>query len=162
MGRSKVHASNVGQIRDLKNGNITTQFHVTYDDFFSTVASKNENIALDNTWTHLFQFTSEDVRDPNGVDDMPELSDEWLTPDELEDRRRTAPRRIHRVGLEERDEQRQNLNQNVDREEERIEFDENVQDNPQMNDETEIDINRRRKQGSRGSSKKSNQSLEGD
>ena len=91
MGRSKVHVSSVGQLRNLTTGNITIQFHVTYDDFFSAVAAKNENVALDKTWTHLFQFTSEDVRDPTGQDDVPDLTDEWLTPRELEARKKISP-----------------------------------------------------------------------
>lgn len=47
MGRSRVHAATVGLIRNLKTGNIMTQFHVTYDDFFTTAASTNADIGLD-------------------------------------------------------------------------------------------------------------------
>lgn len=41
--------------------------------------------------THLFQFSSEDYRDPLEIDDIPELNEEWLTREKIDNRRRTPP-----------------------------------------------------------------------
>mmetsp|Transcript_18227 Transcript_18227/g.25727 ORF Transcript_18227/g.25727 Transcript_18227/m.25727 type:complete len:139 (-) Transcript_18227:2365-2781(-) len=59
LGRSRVHASNIGMDRNLRTGNITSQFHVVYDDYFTTIGSKEQNIGLSDTWNHLFQFFQE-------------------------------------------------------------------------------------------------------
>ena len=100
VGRSRVHASTVGLIRNFKTGNITTQFHVTYDDFFTTAASTNTNISLEETWPHLFQFMSEDLRgEDEQRDDLPELSSDWLTELEQEGRRNRHPDRPARLGI---------------------------------------------------------------
>ena len=139
MGRSKVHASNIGQIRNLTTGNITTQFHVVYDDFFSTVSSTNENISLDNTWSHLFQFMSEDVRDPDELDRIPRLADEWLTNEELSERNRVPPQRPHRVSVEMPD-YNQPPNPRADQNENGLEFEDgNNDENPQMDEQDNQD-----------------------
>jgi hypothetical protein len=39
LGRSKKHASTIGQICNLSTGSVSTQFHVVYDDWFSTLPS---------------------------------------------------------------------------------------------------------------------------
>ena len=96
VGRSRVHASNVGQIRNLKTGNITTQFHVTYDDYFTTAASNHDNISLEETWTHLFKYMSEDLRDPADIDEIPRLAEEWLTDEERNNRNEGDRRHIDR------------------------------------------------------------------
>ena len=69
LGRSKTHALNIGLIRNLKTGRISTQYHVVYGDYFTTIASNNENIALEDTWNHLFQFISENL--VNDVNETP-------------------------------------------------------------------------------------------
>ena len=102
MGRSKLHASARGLIRNLTTGNITTQFHITYDDFFTTAASTNTNISLLETWSHLFQFMREDLRgEDEQRDDIPELSDEWLADEEREGRRTRQPIQPLRLGIRE-------------------------------------------------------------
>lgn len=72
---------------------------MTYYDYFSTVVSTNENIAMENTRTHLFQFMSEDFQESSEIDNIPELDEEWLTPAELEARRRITPQPRMRIGL---------------------------------------------------------------
>ena len=79
MGRSRVHAATVGLIQNLKTGNITTQFHVTYDDFFTTATSTSTNVSLEETWPHLFKYMSEDLRGDEEREDLPEMAEEWLT-----------------------------------------------------------------------------------
>ena len=49
LGRSNSHASNISLIRNLTTGNMSSQFHVTYDDFFLTLSSINENIQMEPT-----------------------------------------------------------------------------------------------------------------
>lgn len=46
---------------------------------------------MEPTWTHLFQFSSEDYREPSEIDNIPELDEEWLTQEELDNRRRQSP-----------------------------------------------------------------------
>ena len=40
MGASKLHASTVGVIRNLRTENLSPQFHVVYDNFFETVHAR--------------------------------------------------------------------------------------------------------------------------
>ena len=85
VGRSRSHASTVGLIRNLKTGNISTQFHTVYDDYFTTVGATEENIALTNTWPHLFQFSYEDSIEGNeNSESIPSLENEWLNENEIE------------------------------------------------------------------------------
>ena len=49
LGRSPRHASDIGLIRNLKTGFISSQYHVVYDDFFTTVTSNSDNEAPE-TW----------------------------------------------------------------------------------------------------------------
>ena len=113
LGRSRTHASSIGLIQNLETGNISCQFHVTFDDYFTSVGSTQDNVALEDTWTHLFKFMSEDYREPSEIDNLPELEQGWLTIREIEDRRRITPQRRIRLGIpDEDDEVREQPEQN--------------------------------------------------
>ena len=90
LGRSKTHASSIGLIRNLKTGKVSSQFHVVYDDFFTTVHSEEENIALNENWMQLFKFTSECFSEDG--DKAPQIESEWLENTELQARSRPAMR----------------------------------------------------------------------
>ena len=75
LGVSKQHSSNIGQILNLNTGAVSPQFHVVYDDLFSTVP--NAELATpyiadfdDATWRKLVE-TGHDRRledeDANGA-----------------------------------------------------------------------------------------------
>ena len=53
LGYSKEHASTVGLLRNIRTGHISPQFHVVYDETFSTVASEN-TLDLSEQWIDLF------------------------------------------------------------------------------------------------------------
>ena len=88
MGYSEEHASSVGLILNLKTKRISPQFHVIYDDYFTTVRSVDDtdNIALNSLdWDTLYSRLPHD-RVVSDEQDIPELSDEWLTPVEITDK----------------------------------------------------------------------------
>jgi hypothetical protein len=80
-----MHASTVGLVRNLQTGSITPQFHMVYDDFFETVHS--EEGQEPEKWGELLEF-GRFKSDYDDEDYVPELSDEWLNPDDLRDRER--------------------------------------------------------------------------
>ena len=83
LGASPLHASTVGLVRNLRTGNISPQFHVVYDDFFETVHSPEDDPPL--VWQELIAFHSQ-KSEYDDEDYVPELSDEWLTEEELKER----------------------------------------------------------------------------
>ena len=93
LGRSRRHASTVGLIRNLNTGSITTQFHVVYDDYFTTISSTKSNIAEDNSFGRLWNHAREDVLPPDQQDEPPALSDEWRDSEELRRRRQSEQQR---------------------------------------------------------------------
>ncbi len=76
-------ASSVELSRNLARGSISTQFHVVYDNWFSTVTSngaktpENGEELLTISWVQI-------EGDANNV--IPELSEEWLDDQELAER----------------------------------------------------------------------------
>ena len=97
LGRSRSHASSVGLIRNLNTGSISTQFHVVYDDFFTTVSSNEQNMALVETWPHLLKFSCEDLLFDDDTRELaPPLENEWLTTEEARLRTiKLIPRRVN-------------------------------------------------------------------
>ena len=83
MGASPVHASTVGLVRNLQTGSITPQFHCVYDDFFETVYA-DANVQPPE-WNDL--IVTNRFRSAIDADADPGLTDEWLSPEELHDRR---------------------------------------------------------------------------
>ncbi len=61
LGRSDEHASNIGLIRNLKTGAISAQFHVVYDNHFTTVDSDHtaDNLPVPPAFHHLMEFSRE-------------------------------------------------------------------------------------------------------
>ena len=100
MGRSKAHASSVGLIRNIETGSITSQFHVVYDDRFSTVKSgwmdQDQKIKIE-IWKKLFQGSREHLLENEQDEPLPELSDEWLTDEEKKNKRRRLNKEKTRI-----------------------------------------------------------------
>ena len=69
LGRSKTHASSVGLIKNIETGGVSSQFHVVYDDHFSTrqVNSIPEAPDLPREWIELFKYEREKYYDDDDV-----------------------------------------------------------------------------------------------
>jgi hypothetical protein len=89
LGFSKRHASTIGLVRNLKTGAISPQFHVVYDDTFTTVPSRvrDDDINPPANWLELLTFSRVNLLDADD-DNVPMLADDWLTDEELAERRR--------------------------------------------------------------------------
>ena len=84
VGYSKDHATSIGCVLNVTTKSITPQFHMVYDDWFSTVA--NEGLAPPPNWQDLVENASEIVlEDPMTA---PELHVEWMDATELAEHRR--------------------------------------------------------------------------
>jgi hypothetical protein len=81
LGLSQEHSSEVTQVLNFSTGRITTQYHVVFDNIFTTVPSIEREHEPPSHWDELCM--DESVHIP--VDNEPEfLHDEWLTPEEIE------------------------------------------------------------------------------
>ena len=92
VGISPRHASNIGMIRNLSTGYISPQFHVVYDNEFQTVLGgygKNEAVCP-HIWENLCIHSRENglTEVPTADKPIPRLHEDWLTPDQQEDRTR--------------------------------------------------------------------------
>ena len=69
LGRSDEHASSIGLIRNLKTGAVSAQFHVVYDNHFSTVQSDwtADNLPVPPCFHDLYRFSREQHYDPDDV-----------------------------------------------------------------------------------------------
>ncbi len=86
----KQNASPVGLIRNLTTGTISTQFHVVYDDWFSTVTS--DGAKTPENWEKLLTISRVRIEgDANNV--IPKNSKEWLDDQELAEREQHEQRR---------------------------------------------------------------------
>ena len=92
LGFSKDHSSNVPLVLNPMTGSITPQYHVVFDDLFSTVASIEREEEPPDHWEQLcldsFIFVPTEANEPANQF----LSDEWLTPEEQAAKRRTLDR----------------------------------------------------------------------
>jgi hypothetical protein len=87
LGFSKQHASTIGLVRNIKTGSISPQFHVVYDDRFMTVPSRLDDDEINKEdWEELLTFSRMLSIDEDNQ--APELNEEWLSEDELKDRKR--------------------------------------------------------------------------
>ena len=94
LGPSPDHSTLVGRILNLRTGSVSPQFHVVYDDLFTTVPNAEHGGILDvenfreERWRTLIQSGIERTLwreyDENGqLIPVPSLDDEWLTPAEI-------------------------------------------------------------------------------
>ena len=83
VGFSPTHASTVGLIRNLRTGTITPQFHCIYDGEYETVHASDGQPPAE--WIELFH--DERFQTPLDPEANPQLLEEWLSPEELAQRR---------------------------------------------------------------------------
>lgn len=69
LGRSREHGDTVGRIRNLRTGAITAQFHVVYDNYFSSVTSdiSHDNIPCPPNFHDLLRYSTENFYDPSDL-----------------------------------------------------------------------------------------------
>ena len=80
MGFSKMHSTKVGLVLNLLTGSISPQYHVVFDDMFSTVMSIT---ATDpEVWIRLVTSSNSRIQVMLDQEDNPGLDDEWLNVDE--------------------------------------------------------------------------------
>ena len=77
MGRSPCHAGSVSLVLNLKTGLISPQFHVIFDDEFTTVPYLHSDHSPPN-WHSLVSTSTE-----NATTDQKDLTYDWLHPDKI-------------------------------------------------------------------------------
>ena len=95
MGASPVHAETVALVRNLSTGYISPQYHVVFDDKFETVYADEDSEPPE--WEKLCIFDRYEVAFDEDQT-PPSLADEWLTPQELEQRAQRRPPTVMRQG----------------------------------------------------------------
>ena len=86
VGFSKVHSSDVPLILNPRTGHISPQYHVVFDDGFTTVSSHSANEELPTFWNEIeldaliHKIPSDNVNT--------HLDNDWLTPPELEEKQK--------------------------------------------------------------------------
>jgi hypothetical protein len=70
LGRSKKHAGSVGLIKNLITGKISPQYHVVYDNHFTTIDSETnvDNIPTPKGFSELMFESREKVVDPSDLE----------------------------------------------------------------------------------------------
>ena len=84
LGYSKEHATNVGLVLNLQTKRISPQFHVLFDDYFTTVRSVDDAtdpVLSDIDWEKLISLVGTDkyVDENDSTTTVPELDEEWLS-----------------------------------------------------------------------------------
>jgi transposase InsO family protein len=79
LGYSPDHSSSVGLIRNLQTGSISPQFHVVFDELFSTVLGTQDD---DPVWIELFhneqEYYGPDDDEADDLQHFPDLDHGWL------------------------------------------------------------------------------------
>lgn len=88
LGLSSSHASDVPLILNLQTGSISSQYHVVFDDSFSTILSMEDDPP--EFWGELCLERTHHI--PLEKDATVHLPDDWLTPLELESKQRDINR----------------------------------------------------------------------
>jgi hypothetical protein len=94
VGVSHAHSSNVGRILNCRTGNFSSQYHVVYDDLFTTVPNRESGGLLEQlkfnpvSWLRILETGWERFVDPideasSSTSLVPSLDREWLSDDEL-------------------------------------------------------------------------------
>ena len=80
MGFRDMHSTQVGLVLNLLTGSISPQYHVVFDDMFSTVTSITSTDP--EVWIKLITSRNSRIQVMLDQEYDPELYDEWLTADE--------------------------------------------------------------------------------
>ena len=104
LGYSDEHSSLVANVRHLKTGNVSSQYHCVFDDLFQTVhsADDEDNIVdaiTDSLWDNARELYALDEFDKDGmlVYEPPPLDEVWLDEPARRDRKNRLDRQRRRV-----------------------------------------------------------------
>lgn len=92
LGVSLSHSSTIGRILNLSTGYVSPQYHVVYDDQFTSVPNSDSGGIFQDrpfdadSWDELIRSGLEHIFDPDNSN-RPPLHDDWLTPQEQAHRR---------------------------------------------------------------------------
>ena len=89
LGISPEHSSSVGRILNLRTGHVSPQFHVVYDDLFSSVSSDDSQVQIikQEDWDRLLELGSdENLVEGMNPKDIPPLHKDWLSNEEIDQR----------------------------------------------------------------------------
>jgi hypothetical protein len=94
MGFSNLHSSEVPLVLNLNTGSITPQFHVVFDDHFTTVSSIGQDNSPPNHWADLCLENSISILEDQETSNKSPMSlnDEWLTTEEMLEKQRAQVR----------------------------------------------------------------------
>ena len=96
LGVSEKHSSSINLVRNVQTERITPQFHMVFDELFSTVDQKKID-DLDIFWEELYTNSRENLMDEfQGEfinEDIPRLHNDWLPIEERVEIRHQHPRR---------------------------------------------------------------------
>jgi len=113
LGISPSHSTLVGRILNIKTGNLSPQYHVVYDDLFTSVPNsenggfqKDSEPFTETEWKNLIQTGHERILpepNPSQNEKLPSLHDSWLTDREIlrrnfnrtQNKARQSPPRVH-------------------------------------------------------------------
>ena len=93
LGVSPDHSSTVGLILNIATGYVSPQYHVVYDDLFSSVPNAEtggvlqQDMFTGSFWDQLVACGLERIDDGDFEDEQPQpppLHQDWLTPDEID------------------------------------------------------------------------------
>ena len=88
MGFSPAHSSDVPLILNLQTGHTSPQYHVVFDDQFSTVLSHHSDKDPPTWWIEIYiEENSSMIHLDDGLP-LRILVKDWFSPDELEERSR--------------------------------------------------------------------------
>ena len=87
VGFSNVHSSDVPLILNLRTGHVSPQYHVVFDDDFSTVCSIPANADPPSWWNEI-DLEENSIQIPLDENTPAILDKDWLSPEELEERSR--------------------------------------------------------------------------
>jgi len=90
LGLSTTHSSDVPLVLNLQTGSISSQFHVVFDDLFSTVASIGADDEPPSFWEELCLTSTHQI--PLDASDSPFLNNDWLSPTEIAEKQRILAR----------------------------------------------------------------------
>jgi hypothetical protein len=91
LGSSPIHSPTVGRILNLKTGKITPQYHIMFDELYTTVPGHGTDPVLDtDLWNGMLALDGlQNNLDPTDVDDegtpFQELYSDFIDPDKRED-----------------------------------------------------------------------------
>ena len=101
LGVSPDHSSTIGCILNLRSGFLSPQYHVIYDDLFSTVPNAESGGMLEPEldgpfWHKLITIGYESLLPDDDDEPLPTLHPDWLTDAELRARQCDhTPTRLH-------------------------------------------------------------------